>query len=671
MNLFQRALILFLSIAVAGCAAKSPLLLKQSESLSVAQGTNRKGILQIRVRWPDYQVASILEHVNVLYVDVKKDGKTFAGKNLLRTDLSGTVNFLLEAADNLTVEVTAYDVSDPSNFNPALEKPLGRGTANVNLVPSKTTACTISLVSTDAALPTLTKVEGFAGGPGTKMLIFGSNLSTGDIEVGFNHHAGFVKGEHVAAGTVLREGQTFYPEHWLVSLPDDATTGKIIVKVGDKDSSLSSNFVFWVAASLTIDTSSLSVVPGSKIPLEVNPVWVFSNGETAEDYGSPPKDFCGDYLGPFGLNEDGFYARPEQSGTYDLVLAIGQPFPYGNRILSDGLIESNTLHFAVAPASATESVGVTLTPIASTLPKSGLVSTFAGDGFPGKTNERFDDPCGLTFDDQGNLFVADTFNHCVKKIDHQGLVSTLAGSGSPGFSGGPASLATFKLPNDLAFDDQGNLFVADTFNHCIRKIDKSGEVTTLAGNGQAGYAEGKGAAAQFDQPAGLCVDRSGCVFVADTFNRKIRRIAPDGKTSTCVFSGDLLTEVNDVAADEAGNLYVSGKDRVWIAKPDREYVGFTQLKYRLSVLASNLANPCGLVVDESGYCYVAETNRHRIRMILPGGSLKTLAGSREGYTSSETPNSGALFSSPRGIALSSDGDIFVADTGNHCVRRIR
>lgn len=163
----------------------------------------------------------------------------------------------------------------------------------------------------------------------------------------------------------------------------------------------------------------------------------------------------------------------------------------------------------------------------------GTVSTFAGPSGSGyaagykdgaATEAKFNGPRGLAVDSAGNVFVADTGNHCIRKITPDGQVTTLAGSKDAGYSDGIGAEARFNYPTDIAVDSQGNLYIADTANHRIRKITPDGIVTTLAGNGQPGFADGAADKAQFRAPEGIAVDAQGNVYVADTGNHRIRRI---------------------------------------------------------------------------------------------------------------------------------------------------
>ena len=199
----------------------------------------------------------------------------------------------------------------------------------------------------------------------------------------------------------------------------------------------------------------------------------------------------------------------------------------------------------------------------------GVVSTFAGDG----TTALFNNPFGVAVDSSGNVYVADCNNNRIRKITKAGAVSTLAGSGIVGFVDGAGDEAQFNAPFGVAVDSSDNVYVADSFNNCIRKITlktnfkpdaEEDEVTvsTLAGNGGArgGHHDATGEAAQFDYPMGVAVDSSGNVYVTDWRNDRIRKITSEGVVST--FAGDGDTTRFDgpfgVAVDSCGkNLYVA------------------------------------------------------------------------------------------------------------------
>ncbi len=173
--------------------------------------------------------------------------------------------------------------------------------------------------------------------------------------------------------------------------------------------------------------------------------------------------------------------------------------------------------------------------------KAGNVTAIAGATTAGYVEgtgaaARFRLPWRAVEDAQGNIFVADRDNHVIRKITPAGVVSTVAGTGTSGFADGPAAAAQFNQPLDIVVDAAGNLYVADNLNHRIRKISASGEVTTLAGSGTAGFANGTGTAAQFRNPSGLEIDKDGNILVADRLNHRIRKVTQAGVAT--VVAGD-------------------------------------------------------------------------------------------------------------------------------------
>ncbi len=205
----------------------------------------------------------------------------------------------------------------------------------------------------------------------------------------------------------------------------------------------------------------------------------------------------------------------------------------------------------------------------------GTVSTLAGSwSSPGSNDGQasgasFYLPGGVAVDAQGVVYVADTQNHNIRKVMPDGTVTTLAGNGTAGSSNGVGAAASFDEPGAIAVDHNGNLYVADTGNNEIRKVTPNGTVSTLAGSGVAGNADGVGTAAQFFSPYGIAVDAFGNVYVADTYNREIRKITPDGTVSTLAGTNSVSGIADGkgaaatfqfpygIAVDAAGDLFVS------------------------------------------------------------------------------------------------------------------
>ncbi len=202
----------------------------------------------------------------------------------------------------------------------------------------------------------------------------------------------------------------------------------------------------------------------------------------------------------------------------------------------------------------------------------GVVTTLAGSGSPGNGNgtgtaASFNQPVGIAVDSNGNVYVGDSHSNLIREITPGGVVTTLAGSGSFGSSNGTGTAASFNNPFGVAVDSSGNVYVADNWNSLIRKITSSGVVTTLAGSGSSGSSNGTGSAASFKTPVGISVDSNGNVYVGDWGNNLIRKITPGGVVTTLAGSGSsgsangtgTAASFNGpagIAVDTSGNVYV-------------------------------------------------------------------------------------------------------------------
>jgi len=320
-----------------------------------------------------------------------------------------------------------------------------------------------------------------------------------------------------------------------------------------------------------------------------------------------------------------------------------------------------------------------------------IVTTFAGSGSRGSADgpadsARFGWPDGVAVDTAGNVYVGDRDNHRIRKITPQGVVTTLAGAGTPGYADGPGGAAQFKGPLGVAVDAAGNVYVADFENHRIRKVTPQGLVTTLAGSGEAGFADGPAASARFNRPKGVAVDAAGNVYVADFENHRIRKITPVGAVTTLAGSGEAgfidgpaasarLLHPNGIAVDAAGNIYVAVESNHRIRKITPQglvmtLAGTGEPSFADGpVGAARFNRPTGIAVDAAGNVYVAEFENHRIREITPAGAVTTLAGTGEpGFA--DGPGDTAQFRRPIGVAVDVVGTLYVADAANNRIRKI-
>ena len=335
-------------------------------------------------------------------------------------------------------------------------------------------------------------------------------------------------------------------------------------------------------------------------------------------------------------------ARPEDAGAYSVTVTN-----FTGSITSAAAtltLEQRTVYITQMAAGRTAAAGtdVTLAVAAAGVPPLTYQWSKDGEIIPGATSASLplgpvtpadagsytvavSDPSGTAFSERATLQVTG---------EAPFMVSTLAGQlRATGTTDGAAAEARFTLPGDLAVDAAGYIYVSDRSSHTIRRISQAGEVTTFAGRaGAPGFAEGRGVAAQFNLPAGLVFDPQGNLFVADTNNNRIRKITPEGVVST-------------VAGQAQGSVDGTGT-------------------------GARLALPRGIAMDRGGNLYWADGLTHTIRKMTPGGAVTTLAGRAAETGTADGAGATARFNSPTGVAVDAGGNIFVADTNNHVIRRI-
>ena len=277
------------------------------------------------------------------------------------------------------------------------------------------------------------------------------------------------------------------------------------------------------------------------------------------------------------------------------------------------------------------------------LTPAGQVTTIAGtagesgnvDGFG--ASARFNGPSGIAVAASGEIYIGDSNDNTLRKIDLSGFVSTLAGStDEPGsFADGPGDEARFRGPRGVALDGTGNIIVADGGNYSVRSVTPAGETSTLAGIPNAfGHADGAGDSAQFSQPRGIVVSQDGTAFVLDSGNFSIRKITKVGVVSTFAGSPQMAGSADGVGA------------------------------------AARFDLPEGIAIDGDDNLYVSDSFAHTIRKVTPAGEVSTLAGSHDLAGSADGAGSAARFKLPGGVAVDGSGNVFVADTSNHTIRKI-
>ncbi len=346
----------------------------------------------------------------------------------------------------------------------------------------------------------------------------------------------------------------------------------------------------------------------------------------------------------------------QQGDTCSILIQFAPTQP-GFRTAPLVLTDSNSVEY---------SVGLTGTGVGSTLAFTpGLIHDVAGDGTFGyagdggpATSAELAEPLGVVRDGAGNLYIADGQNNVVRKVDTYGNISTVAGNGTAGYTGdgGPATSAELWFPFGLSMDSGGNLYIADIGNSVIRRVDINGIITTVAGNGSFGYTGDNGSAlsAQLANPVGVMADNLGNLYIADTFNNVIRKVNAYG----------IITTV-------AGNGYGAGSGGWMSGTAQGGYSGDGG-----PATQAELFSPFGISMDAAGNLYIADSQNSVVREVSTAGMISTVAGEcpngtcQYGYTGDGGPATSAQLAFPTGVAFDSAGEMFIADAYNSAIRRV-
>jgi len=343
-------------------------------------------------------------------------------------------------------------------------------------------------------------------------------------------------------------------------------------------------------------------------------------------------------------------------------------------------------------------IGTGLAPQAAFTP--GIITTIAGNGTQGfsgdggpATEAELYNPGYTALDPVGNLYITDGNNLRVRKVDLNGIITTVAGNGVAGFSGdgGPATSAKLNFPAGVALDAAGNLYIADGGNNRIRKVDLNGIITTFAGGGVgAGGDGGPATQAQLGFPSGIAVDAAGNLYIADTDNSRVRKVDLNGIITTVAgtgehgYSGDggpatqaELGFPSDIAVDAAGNLYIADPNNSRVRKVDSRGI--------ISTFAGNghrgfsgdggpatkaQLEPVGVAVDAAGNVYIADIGNFRIRRIDKTGTIRTIAGTGSAQYGGDGGPATKAGINPIGVAIDSAGTIFLTEGFSERVRKV-
>lgn len=345
----------------------------------------------------------------------------------------------------------------------------------------------------------------------------------------------------------------------------------------------------------------------------------------------------------------------------------------------------------------------------------GQLSVFAGNGTPGYAGDggpavlaALHSPEAVALDASGNLLIADSQNNAIRKVDLAGNISTVAGTGSSGFSGdgGPAVNATLARPYGLALDLAGDIYFADIDNNRVRKIDAGGTISTVAGNGQAGFGGDGGPAivASLDSPMSVALDSSGNLYISDSGNHRVRKVSSGGVITTVAGNGGIsapctlspgvplsgvatsisLSDRTGVGVGGAGSLFIADADAGCVRRVDSTgnmvtVAGNGNFLFAGDggpAISASLTSPLGVTVDAAGNLFISDTGNLRVRKVAGPvtitSTITTVAGNGLTYSGDGSQGVNASLNSVQGVSVAADGsgNIFIADSVDNLIRKI-
>ncbi|MCK5082538.1 MAG: hypothetical protein KAR31_06490, partial [Candidatus Omnitrophica bacterium] len=336
------------------------------------------------------------------------------------------------------------------------------------------------------------------------------------------------------------------------------------------------------------------------------------------------------------------------------------------------------IHHGYGGQRRAENIDYVVTTVAGNGLYGGPTGSSVGDGKPA-TEAKLYSPSGVAVSPDGSLYIADTFNNRIRKVDTSGIITTVAGTGLPGYSGNGvlATTANLYLPRDVAIGPDGSLYIADTSNNRIRKVDTDGIITTVMGTGGLGFPiDGELAVnSKVQWPYGVVIGPDNNMYVVGSHYQETYRVDPGGIVTKLLGRGEF-----GIAAGHDNSIYVSEayNQRVLRVDANRNVTVVAGI-YRAGgyngdqglATESRLNYPHGITIREDGSLFIADTTNNRIRRVNSNGIISTIAGNGSaGFRGDGGPAAAARINGPNDITISPDGSLYIADTNNHRIRRV-